>query len=149
MAEDRIGATTTIVGWASSDGRNPAYDKDGSKGVKEVSIPLNEGYTKDGEFVQTGTTWYTVSAAGEYADRLPAPRQDLGKRSLRRRRPGQPLAPEIAGQREVPLAADHQAGLRQQVSCGRREAFEAVFAKADDRQPRLQGRTHRRLRVEG
>lgn len=64
---DYVGATVTLVGWAASDARNPAYDKDGSKGVKEVSIPINEGYTKDGEFVQTGTTWYTVSAAGDYA----------------------------------------------------------------------------------
>lgn len=64
---DRVGAQITIVGWAASDARNPAYDKDGSKGVKEISIPLNEGYTKDGEFVQTGTSWYTYSAAGDYA----------------------------------------------------------------------------------
>lgn len=69
---DYVGARTTLVGWAASDGRNPAYDKDGSKGVKEVSIAINEGYTKDGEFVQTGTTWYTVSAAGEYAAEIAA-----------------------------------------------------------------------------
>ncbi len=72
---DRVGATITLVGWAASDGRNPAYDKDGSKGVKEVSIPLREGYTKDGEFVETGTSWYTVSAAGEYADQIAAIRK--------------------------------------------------------------------------
>lgn len=72
---DYVGATTTLVGWAASDGRNPAYDKDGKKGVKEVSIAINEGYTKDGEFVQTGTTWYTVSAAGDYADEIAAIRK--------------------------------------------------------------------------
>lgn len=66
------GATTTIVGYAATDARVPAYDKDGSKGVIEVPIPINEGYTKDGEFVQTGTTWYTISAAGEYAEALKA-----------------------------------------------------------------------------
>lgn len=65
-----IGASTTIVGYASGTARPPAYDKDGSKGVLELSIPINEGYKKDGEFVQTGTTWYTYSAAGEYADAL-------------------------------------------------------------------------------
>ena len=67
-----IGASTTIVGYASGTARPPAYDKDGSKGVLELSIPINEGYKKDGEFVQTGTTWYTYSAAGEYADALRA-----------------------------------------------------------------------------
>lgn len=69
---DRIGITVDLVGYAASDARNPAYDKDGSKGVKEVSIPLNEGYTKDGEFVQTGTSWYTYSAAGDYAAQVAA-----------------------------------------------------------------------------
>ena len=66
------GATTTVVAWVAGEARNPAYDKDGTKGVKEVSLPVNEGYTKDGEFVKTGTTWYTVSAAGEYAAQLEA-----------------------------------------------------------------------------
>lgn len=65
-----IGATLTLVGWTAAEARNPAYDKEGKKGVKELSIPINEGYTKDGEFVQTGTTWYTYSAAGDYADTL-------------------------------------------------------------------------------
>lgn len=66
------GATLTLVGWTASEARNPAYDKEGKKGVKELSIPINEGYTKDGEFVQTGTTWYTYSAAGDYAATLEA-----------------------------------------------------------------------------
>lgn len=66
------GATVTVVGWVSGPARNPAYDKEGTKGVKEITIPVNEGYKKDGEFVKTGTTWYTVSAAGEYAERLEA-----------------------------------------------------------------------------
>lgn len=30
----------------------------------EVSLPVNEGYKKDGEFVQTGTTWYTLLRRG-------------------------------------------------------------------------------------
>ena len=54
------GVTTTIVGYAASDARNPAYDKEGTRGVKQVPIAVNEGYKKDGEFVQTGTTWYRV-----------------------------------------------------------------------------------------
>lgn len=65
-----VGASITLVGYASGEARFPAYDKDGSKGVLELSIPINEGYTKDGEFVQTGTTWYTYSAAGDYAATL-------------------------------------------------------------------------------
>jgi hypothetical protein len=65
-----IGASATVVGYAASEARPPAYDKDGSKGVLEISIPINEGYKKDGEFVQTGTTWYTYSAAGDYAATL-------------------------------------------------------------------------------
>lgn len=65
-----IGVATTLVGYAASDARTPAYDKDGSKGVLEVSIPINEGYKKDGEFVQTGTTWYTYSGAGDFAQNV-------------------------------------------------------------------------------
>lgn len=67
-----IGATVTLVGYTASEARFPAYDKEGSKGVLELPIAINEGYTKDGEFVKTGTTWYTYSAAGEYVDALKA-----------------------------------------------------------------------------
>ena len=35
-----------------------------------MSLPVNEGYRKDGEFVQTGTTWYTYSGAGEFAENV-------------------------------------------------------------------------------
>lgn len=70
-----VGISSTIVGYLAGDPRPPAYDKDGSKGIIELSIPINEGYKKDGEFVQTGTTWYTYSAAGDYANTLKA----LGK----------------------------------------------------------------------
>lgn len=68
-----IGANATVVGYAASDARTPAYDKDGSRGILEVSIPVNEGYKKDGEFVQTGTTWYTVTGASDYAQNVLAP----------------------------------------------------------------------------
>lgn len=62
-----ISADLTLVGYAASGPRNPAYDKEGKRGVKEIPIPVNEGY-KDrdsGEFIQTGTTWYNYVAAGE------------------------------------------------------------------------------------
>ena len=65
-----IGATSTIVGYAASAARNPAYDKEGTKGVLELPVPINEGYKKDGEFVKTGTTWYTYVAGGEAANAL-------------------------------------------------------------------------------
>lgn len=66
------GATLTLIGWTASDARPPAYDKDGSRGILEISVPLNEGYTpKDGgEFVKTSTTWYQYTASGEYAEAL-------------------------------------------------------------------------------
>lgn len=55
------GATTVLVGWAAGDPEYPAYDREGKRGYKQVSIAVNEGYKpKDGDFVQTGTTWYTV-----------------------------------------------------------------------------------------
>lgn len=64
------GIEATIVGWAAGPARTPAYDKDGTSGVLEVSIPLNEGYKKNGEFVKTGTTWYTYSGAGDFAQNV-------------------------------------------------------------------------------
>lgn len=65
-----IGVNSTIVGYAASDARPPAYDKEGTRGVLQVPIAINEGYKKDGEFVQTGTTWYDVEAGGDAADTL-------------------------------------------------------------------------------
>lgn len=63
-----IGASAVIVGYTASEARPPAYDKDGSRGVLELPVPINEGYKKDGEFVKTGTTWYTYVAGGSGAD---------------------------------------------------------------------------------
>jgi hypothetical protein len=65
--DNRIGVSTTIVGYVATDPRSPAYDRDGSKGVIEVPIAHNEGYSKDGEFVKTGTTWYSITAGGDAA----------------------------------------------------------------------------------
>ncbi len=66
----RIGINATLVGWVAGPAKPPLYDKEGTSGVLEVSIPIREGYTKDGSFVETGTTWYSYSAAGEYANNL-------------------------------------------------------------------------------
>ena len=61
------GVTATIVGYASADATNPPYDKDGTRGFKQIRIPINEGY-KDkntGQFVETGTSWYTINAPSD------------------------------------------------------------------------------------
>lgn len=67
-----IGATLTLVGYTSGPAQTPAYDKDGSRGVLELSIPIQEGYKKGDEFIKTTTSWYTYSAAGDYAQQLAA-----------------------------------------------------------------------------
>jgi single-stranded DNA-binding protein len=64
------GAEATVVAYAAGPARPPAYDKNGERGILEVSLPVNEGYKKDGEFVQTGTTWYTYTGAGEFAEHV-------------------------------------------------------------------------------
>lgn len=70
-----MGVNVVLVGYAAGEAKTPAYDKEGTKGILQLSIPINEGYKKDGEFVQTGTTWYTYSAANEYAEPLKAVRK--------------------------------------------------------------------------
>lgn len=61
------GATITLVGRAGTDAENPAYDKEGSRGVKQVRVAVGQGYkNKDtGEWVDTGTTWYTVTGRAD------------------------------------------------------------------------------------
>lgn len=54
------GLTATLVGYVAMEPAYPAYDKQGKHGFKEVKVAHNEGYKKDGEFVQTGTTWYAI-----------------------------------------------------------------------------------------
>lgn len=66
------GANITLVGRAGGEAKSPAYDRDGSKGVLELSIAVGQGYKKDDQWVDTGTTWYIYSAAGEYAEPLKA-----------------------------------------------------------------------------
>lgn len=65
-----FGANATVVGRAASDARFPAYDKQGERGILEVPILLDEGYKKDGEWVKTGTTAYTYSGAGDFAQNV-------------------------------------------------------------------------------
>lgn len=67
---ERIGVNTTLIGYTATDARTPVWDKERTSGVLEIPVAINEGYTKDGEFVKTGTTWYTISAAGDYANVL-------------------------------------------------------------------------------
>lgn len=55
------GATVTLVGRAGGDAENPAYDKAGERGIKQVRVAVGQGYKKDDEWVSTGTVWYTVS----------------------------------------------------------------------------------------
>ncbi len=64
------GAEASIVGWAAADAAPPKYDTDGSKGLIEIRVPVNEGYKKEGEFVQTGTTWYSYVGGGEFAENV-------------------------------------------------------------------------------
>ena len=62
------GASITLVGRAGGPAQPPAYDKDGTKGVLELSVAVSQGYKKDDQWVDTGTAWYVLSAAGSYAD---------------------------------------------------------------------------------
>lgn len=55
------GATVTLVGRAGGDAEFPAYDKGGERGVSQVRVAVGQGYKKDGAWVDTGTTWYTVT----------------------------------------------------------------------------------------
>lgn len=59
------GATVTLVGRAGGDAENPAYDKAGERGIKQVRVAVGQGYKKDGEWVDTGTVWYTVSGRAD------------------------------------------------------------------------------------
>lgn len=61
-----------IVGTVGTEAQAPAYDKQGTSGVLEVSVAVNQGYRDkaSGEWKDTGTVWVTVSAAGDYANAL-------------------------------------------------------------------------------
>lgn len=57
------GAQTTVVGRA---GGAPEAVFDGS--TTRLSVAVSQGYKRDGEWVDTGTVWYTVQASTEYAE---------------------------------------------------------------------------------
>lgn len=59
------GATVTLVGRAGNDAEFPAYDKEGTRGISQVRVAVGQGYKKDGEWVDTGTVWYTVTGRTE------------------------------------------------------------------------------------
>lgn len=65
-----IGATVTLVGFAAGAPEYPPYDKEGKRGFKQLSVAINEGYKKDGEFIQTGTTWYRIEKHQDAWDEL-------------------------------------------------------------------------------
>lgn len=72
-SENYQGASAVVVGYVAGPAKAPLWDKEGTSGRLEVSIPLNHGYKgKDGEWVQTSTSWFNYSASGEYADALKA-----------------------------------------------------------------------------
>lgn len=63
------GIEAVIVGRVSAEPRYPAYDKDGTRGFKEIRLPFDQGYKKDGEWVETKgadgeklTLWLTYTA---------------------------------------------------------------------------------------
>lgn len=59
------GATVTLVGRAGTDAEFPAYDKEGTRGISQVRVAVGQGYKKDGEWVDTGTVWYSVTGRTE------------------------------------------------------------------------------------
>ncbi len=56
------GAQVTIVGRAGGEPRDTSF------GTRELSIGVSQGYKKDGEWVDQGTTWYVLSATVGYAE---------------------------------------------------------------------------------
>ena len=73
-----VGARVTLVGYAAGHPEYPKYDVSGSRGYEHLSIPVNEGYkNKSGEWVNTGTTWYTVEAHEDVFSELGIAKGDL------------------------------------------------------------------------
>lgn len=49
----------------------PAYDKQGTKGYKEVTVAVGQGYKgQDGQWVDTQTAWYAHTDKSEAIDAL-------------------------------------------------------------------------------
>lgn len=57
------GASVSVVGRA---GGEPEAIFDGA--TTRFNVAVNQGYKKDGVWVDTGTVWYTVQAATDYAE---------------------------------------------------------------------------------
>lgn len=63
--DNYVGATTTIVGYAGGEPVTKEFSSGNS--ITELSISVGQGYKKDGAWVDTGTTWYTLTATADYA----------------------------------------------------------------------------------
>lgn len=64
--KDYPGANVTIVGYAGGPVEEREFPKGGS--VAQLSVGVGTGYKKDGEWVDTGTNWYTLTSSPDYAD---------------------------------------------------------------------------------
>lgn len=52
-----------LVGRVGNDPEYPLYDKEGSRGFKEIRVAVSQGYKdRDGDWVDTGTAWFTFTA---------------------------------------------------------------------------------------
>lgn len=60
------GATVTVVGSAGGPVEVKSFDNGGSQA--QLSIAVSKGYKKDGNWVDTGTDWYTLIATEDYAN---------------------------------------------------------------------------------
>lgn len=59
------GANTTIVGTAGGEPQRKDFQSGSS--ITELSVAVSQGYKKGDEWVDTGTTWYTVTATADHA----------------------------------------------------------------------------------
>jgi len=59
------GVRATVVGFVAGNVEVKEFANGNAQA--EFSIPINDGYKKGDEFIQTATTWYTVAAAADYA----------------------------------------------------------------------------------
>ncbi len=60
------GANITVVGRAGGPYQVKKFDSGSS--VAELSIAVGKGYKRDGEWVDQGTDWYTLTATEDYAE---------------------------------------------------------------------------------
>lgn len=64
-ANNYTGVNAVIVGRAAAPAENPPYDKTGSRGFQQIRVAVDQGYKKDGEWVETQTLWITYTARSE------------------------------------------------------------------------------------